>query len=97
MIKAIAVAVAALSFAGAAQAQSITVHVAGSDTATVHRQVVAAARTVCNEQFFSAPLAYYVVPACVRDTVIATEARLRPTSVLASAADTGRNAAAMLR
>jgi hypothetical protein len=97
MFKAIAATAAALSFAGAAQAQSIILHVAGSDSATVHRQVVSAARSVCGVEFSGQPLAYYDVPSCVRDTVTATEARLHTTPVLASAADTGQDAAATVR
>jgi len=97
MFKAIAIAAAALSFAGAAQAQSITVRVAGADSDTVHRQIVSAARDVCTAQFWDAPLAYYVVPSCVRATVSEAEVRLHATAVVASAANTGRDAAATVR
>ena len=97
MFKAIALAAAALSFAGAAQAQSITVHVAGSDSATAHRQIASAARSVCFAQFGYEPLAYYYVPSCVRATVKDAEAQLLSTSVVASASNTGRDAAATVR
>jgi hypothetical protein len=97
MFKAIALAAAALSFAGAVEAQTVTVNVAGSDSAAAHRQIVAAAHSVCEAQFWAAPLAYYAIPSCVRATVKDAEAQRRGPVVVASAADTGRDVAARLR
>lgn len=76
MIKAFALAAAALSFAGAVQAQTTNVSVTG-DPVQVHRQITSAARSVCGAQFGYQPLAFYYVPSCVRATVKDAEDQLR--------------------
>jgi hypothetical protein len=93
MIRILSVAAAALAIAGAAQAQSITVRLAGKDANTIHRDIVRAAYQVCSDEVGATPLAHLVVPGCVHETVAKAEAQLGKATV-ASAATQGHDAAA---
>ena len=96
MIKTLLFAAAAVSLAGTAVAQSVTVRVAG-DNGAVRRQIVAAAHDVCVAQFWRAPLAYYAVPSCIRATLREAEAQLHAGPIVASADVAAGDAAATVR
>jgi hypothetical protein len=92
MIRIATIAAAALAFAGAAQAASITVPVAGKDTVQVHKAIVLAAQNVCADALSPSPLRYYAMSNCVADAVTQAESQLTK-SVAANAAVHGRDAA----
>ena len=84
MIRIATIAAAALAFAGAAQAQSITVPVAGKTNAEVHKAIVLAAQNVCASSLSPTPLRYYAIPGCVDDTVAIAEGREELRQVMAN-------------
>lgn len=94
MIRVATIAAAALAFAGAAQAESITVSVAGKSPAQVQKAIVLAAQNVCASTLSPSPLRYYAIPSCVEETVAQAQAQLNK-AVASNASVHGRDAAAV--
>ncbi len=94
MIRILTTAAVAALLAGSASAAQVTVHTAGKDAATVQHDISRAARQVCSEALMDEPLAFYLMPGCVKDAKERAAAAL-PT-VTAQAAQ-GQDAAAITR
>ncbi len=88
MIKALSllVAVSAVALAGSASAASMKVSVVGKDAATIHADIVRAAKSVCYESLRVDTLGPVgrEMDACVADTVKAAEAQLAPVAQAAT-------------
>lgn len=89
----IAAAIAALAFAGAANAESVTVKLAGKSADAIHHDIRMAARRVCDEELVGVYDNYFLKSSCVAATVAKAEAQLG-TVTTASAANLGRDASA---
>ena len=72
----LAAAIALLGAAVPASAQEIHVKVAGKDAATLHHDIVQAARKVCQAELADSVLAFDLQDSCIRHSVKAAEATL---------------------
>jgi hypothetical protein len=91
MIRIFSIAAAVVVLAASAQAQTVTVKVAGKDAATLHRDIVRAAYQVCSDTIGATPLAHEMIPSCVHQSVVRAEAQLNG-STLAAATAHGKDA-----
>ena len=77
MIRTLTFAAAAIALLGAAvpaSAQEIHVKVAGKDAATLHHDILVAARRVCQAELADSVLAFELQDSCIRHSVKAAEA-----------------------
>ncbi|HWA64050.1 MAG TPA: hypothetical protein VG939_21955 [Caulobacteraceae bacterium] len=93
MIRILGLAAAVAALSTLAQAQGITVHVAGKDAAAVHHDIRVAAYRVCHEELGDSMLAEYAMGSCVEHSVARAEAQLK-TEVASTAGDHARDVAA---
>jgi hypothetical protein len=85
-----------LAFAGAANAEGISVKITGKSPEAIHRDIHLAAVKVCDEELVGAFDNYFMKDACVTDAVTKAEAKLG-TIATASAATQGHDASATVR
>lgn len=89
-------AVAVLAFAGAAQAEGVSVKLTGKSPDAIQHDIRMAARKVCDEELTGVFDSYFMKDACVTDAVAKAEAQLG-TIATASAATQGHDASATVR
>lgn len=95
MIRLLVIAIAALmatTAATSASAGDIKVKVAGRDTATVHAEIVQAAKQLCKEDLFGNPYAVQLTPYCVRDVAREAIGRAHSRDLVAYDKAQGRDA-----
>lgn len=83
MFRTIAVIAGFTALATTAQAAEAKLSLAGKDAATVHAEIVHAARKVCGVAYRGDSLSSYLIPSCVQDTVDVTVAKVGDANLVA--------------
>ncbi len=89
-------AVTVLAFAGAANAEGVSVKLSGKSPEAIHHDIRVAAVKVCDEALTGAFDNYFLKDACITDAVSKAEAKLG-TIATASAAIQGHDASTTIR
>jgi hypothetical protein len=95
MIRLLVIALSALmatTAATSASAGEIKVKVAGRDTATVHAEIVQAAKQLCQEDLAGNPYAAQIAPYCARDVARDAIKRTHSANLVAYDKAQGRDA-----